>query len=102
MKKMMLAAFAAILLTAVGCKSPGRFTGAEINSLSPEQMQALAVSDAYVYQSDTATATTARAVDATTAKEGVPWLDALKAVVSAKWRVSVIKVEWGRPAAAAK
>ena len=99
MKKLIVAVSAAVVLAAAGCKSPGRFTGAEINSLSPEQMQALAVSDAFVYQSDTATA--ARAADVTAEKGGVPWLDALKAVVSAKWRVSVIKVEWGRPAATA-
>lgn len=97
MKRMLFLAPAVLMLA--GCQTPGRITGAEINSLEPAQMRALAESDAYVYQSDTATA--ARAEPAVE-KVGVPWLEAVKAAISAKWRVTFIKIEWGRPAPANK
>ena len=97
MKKLFLIAVPALVMLA-GCQTPGRITGAEINSLEPAQMKALAESDAYVYQSDAAIA--ARAEPVVSEKVGVPWLEAVKAAISAKWRVTFIKIEWGRPAAA--
>lgn len=54
-----------------------------------------------MYGSDITTAAReAEVADAT--KAGVPWLEAVKAAISAKWRVTLIKIEWGRPAPANK
>jgi len=86
-----------IILANSGCTSasPGRVTLGEWNSLSAEQMAAIATSDAVVYE--TASGKTS-ALEESKNVGADWWVDLAKIISGLRVRIRVICVEWGAAA----
>ena len=94
MKRSFQVALVLCLALAAGCSTPGRVTGIEWDFRDPAQIQAATATDAVVYQSDTKTAEVQ-------ARTFTAWSELFDMVTKLRMRLTVVKVEWGRPAASA-